>query len=51
MYPQVALWLGSMLPWFRTAVAALIPPLAQEFPYATGAAIKGKRKKNGEQWV
>ena len=31
------LWL-----WCRLATAALIPPLAWELPYATGAALKNK---------
>ena len=35
-----------MLPWLwhRAAAAAPIPSLAQELPYATGAAIKKKKK-------
>jgi len=33
----VLLWL-----WCRLAAAALIQSLAQELPYAMGAAIKGK---------
>ena len=31
--------------WWRPAVAALIQLLAVELPYATGAAVKRKRKK------
>ena len=34
------LWL-----WHRLAAAALVLPLAQELPYATGAALK-RREKN-----
>ena len=34
------LWL-----WCRLVAVALIGPLAWETPYATGAAIKGKKKK------
>ena len=33
------LWL-----WHRLAAIALIPPLAWEFPYAIGAALKKKKK-------
>jgi len=29
--------------WCRSAVAALIRPLAQELPYATGVAVKEKK--------
>ena len=36
------LWL-----WCRLVATALIQPLAQELPYAVGAALK-KKKKNGE---
>ena len=35
------LWL-----WCRLAAAAPIRPLAWEFPYATGVALKGKKIKN-----
>ena len=31
--------------WHRPATAALIRPLAWEFPYAVGAALEKKRKK------
>ena len=34
------LWL-----WYRLAAAALIEPLAQELPYATGVALKRKTKQ------
>ena len=34
------LWL-----WYRPAAAALIPPLAQELPYAIVRLLKKKRKK------
>ena len=30
--------------WHRLAAAALIRPLAQELPYAAGAAVKRKKK-------
>ena len=33
------LWL-----WYRLAAAAPVLPLAWEFPYATGAALKRKKK-------
>ena len=33
--------------WRKPAAAALIQPLAQEIPYAAGAALK--RKKNSGQ--
>ena len=33
--------------WRRLAIAAPIPPLAQEFPHATGAALK--RKEEGKK--
>ena len=33
------LWL-----WYRPAATALIQPLARERPYATGAALKRKKK-------
>ena len=35
------LWL-----WHRLAAAVVIRPLAWELPYAIGAALKKKRKKN-----
>ena len=35
----------------RPAAAALILPLAQEFPYATGEALKRKKKKNLEAFL
>ena len=31
--------------WHRLAAAVPIPPLAWEPPYATGAALKGQKKK------
>ena len=31
--------------WCRLATVALIRPLAWELPYATGAALKSKKKK------
>ena len=36
----VLLWL-----WCRPAAVALIEPLAWEFPYASGTALKRKKKK------
>ena len=39
------LWL-----WHRLTAAALIQPLAQEFLYAIGAAIKRKKRKKKEIW-
>ena len=38
------LWL-----WRRTAAAVPNQPLAWEFPYAAGAALKSKRKKEKEE--
>ena len=32
--------------WYRPAAPAPIQPLAWEPPYATGAALKTKKKKN-----
>ena len=46
--PGLVLWVKDlMLPQTvaQVAAAALIRPLAQEFPYATGVAIKRKKKK------
>ena len=40
----VLLWL-----WHRSAASALIQPLAQELPYAAGAALKSKKKKKRER--
>ena len=37
------LWL-----WCRLAAAALIGPLAQELPYAAGAALKRKKERKGK---
>ena len=37
---------GTLLwPWHRPAAAAPIQPLAQELPYATGAALKKNKEK------
>ena len=33
-------------PWYRQAAAASIQPLAWELPYATGAALKSKKKRS-----
>jgi len=33
--------------WCRLAAIALIQPLAQEPPYATGVALKTQKKSNG----
>ena len=38
------LWL-----WHRPAAIAPIRPLAWEFPYAVGAALKSKKKKEREK--
>ena len=38
------LWL-----WCRLAAAALIQPLAGELPYATGAVLKRKKKRESER--
>ena len=43
--------LGLVLLWLCLGAAALIPPLAWKLPYATGAAIKRKRKKKIPQWA
>ena len=37
------MWLRFVL---AVSTAALIPPLAQELPYATGAAIKRKKRSS-----
>ena len=34
-----------MLLWCRLAATTLIPPVAWEPPYATGVALKDKKKK------
>ena len=39
-WDMVLLW-----PWCRPAAVALIQPLAWEFPYAAGAALKSKAKQ------
>ena len=47
------MWLGSGVA-VAVASAALIPPLARELPYATGAAIKKKkikREKNPKKMI
>ena len=38
------LWL-----WCRLAAAALIQSLAQELPYTSSAALKGKKKEKNEE--
>jgi len=38
-WDPVLLWL-----WYRPAAAGLTQPLAQEIPYAAGAALKRKKK-------
>ena len=40
--------LDPMWLWRRMATAALIQPLAQELPYASGVALKKKNKKKKE---
>ena len=40
------LWLW---PWCRSAAAAPIQPLAWELPYATGLALKSKKRKGGRE--
>ena len=54
-----------MLLWCRLAATASIPPLARELPYATGAAMKDKKrpsllflqisrmlaKQKGDSWI
>ena len=35
--------------WLRLAASALIPPLAWEHPYATGAALKNKNKQKSKK--
>ena len=40
------LWL-----WRRPAAVVLIRPLAWEPPYATGAALKSKKKKKDQEYV
>ena len=46
--PDLAHWVKNLaLPWLwlRSAAAAPIGPLAWEFPYARGAALKRPKKK------
>ena len=40
---RCGLYLALLWLWGRSAAAALIPPLAREFPYAEGAALKEKK--------
>ena len=35
--------------WHRPAAAAPVLPLARKLPYATGAAIKRKGRKEGKE--
>ena len=52
MIPGLAQWVKDpALPQAaaRLAAMALIRPLAQEFLYATGAALKRKEKKRGKK--
>ena len=47
MSPGLTQWAKNpalLWQWHRPAAVALIPPLAQELPYATGVAIKRKKK-------
>ena len=37
--------LGLLWPWCRPAAAAPTGPLAWEFPYAAGVALKKRKKK------
>ena len=49
LIPGLAQWVKDpelLWLWHRPAVAAPIQPLAWELPYAAGAALKRKRKKN-----
>ena len=39
---------GVAVLWCRLAAAALIQPLAWEFPYAAGVALRRKRKERKE---
>ena len=46
--PGLAQWvkdLALLWLWHRPAAVSLIGPLAWELPYATGAALKSKKKK------
>ena len=46
-FPGLAQWVKDLAlpwPWHRPAAAALILPLAQKLPYATGVAVKRKKK-------
>ena len=47
--PGLAQWVvdpGLLWLWCRPAAAALIRPLGWELPYAAGAALKSRKKKN-----
>ena len=41
--------LGLLWLWYRPVAVAPIPPLAWEFPYAPGLALKSKKKKKEEE--
>ena len=41
--------LDPALLWHRLAVTALIQPLAWEFPFAMGAALKRQKQKTNKQ--
>ena len=52
LWRRSQIWLRSGIAaagWHRPAAATPIPPLAWETPYATGAAIKRKKKENWDQ--
>ena len=42
---QIWLDLALLGLWYRLAAAALIRPVAQKLPYATGMAVKRKKKE------
>ena len=41
---------GVAVVWCRPAAAALIRPLSSELPYATGVALKKKKKKGKKRY-
>ena len=45
------MWLGSMLLWHRLVPAAPTQPLAWEFPYASGVALKRGKKRTMKYYL
>ena len=54
LIPGVAQWVKDpalLWLWCRLAAIALIRPLALEFSYAVGAALKRQKKKKGGDYI